>query len=577
MKRVRLWAVLLAALLLCAGYKDFFHPEGPTMPDSGRYTVTDEEAAEIFRESETIKEALKIEVTEIGLDFTEGELAAIEAKVDEALAAYAKLPEGARGAVAEEKAKLDAVKQKIGHVYSAQQFRDAHTAVLEKQADDVNTIEDVTALLPVLDEALKEYEALAEPVKELLKGHGTVLKNLKAKAEAITEENATEKDKEAAEAFRKDHAGILTKTLETVSLGDEAAADAALNAYAGLSETVKALLLLTGEHGKLTALKEKIEALKPVAVTITFESHEGSPVPDAITGNMGTKVNAPADPKRAGYTFLGWFDKESGGAKFAWPHTLAGDVIMHAYWQDDTLPPPPQYTITFDSHEGSPVEAITGAAGTAVKKPDNPTRNGYTFRGWFPTASGGTAYTWDHTLTANITMHAQWVRQYTITFDSHGGSPVPDAVTADEGTAVPKPADPKRADYDFAGWFSAASGGAPYSWPHTLTGDVTMHAQWMPEVSFGVTVKDQDGSILDLDGTITIYKDGNHGDINFTATVNGGYGDVQWYLNGGPLGGAGTSMTINAKDYKTGNYYLGISVSKGGVYYSTNIYFTVKD
>jgi hypothetical protein len=132
MKKVRLWAAVAAVMLLCAGCKDFFHPEGPTKPDPGRYTVTDEEAAEIFRESETIKESLEIEAAGIGLGFTKEKLAAIEEKVDKALAAYAKLPQGARGALAEEKAKLDGVKQKIGHVNSAQQFQGSHTAVLAK-------------------------------------------------------------------------------------------------------------------------------------------------------------------------------------------------------------------------------------------------------------------------------------------------------------------------------------------------------------------------------------------------------------------------------------------------------------
>jgi hypothetical protein len=102
-----------------------------------------------------------------------------------------------------------------------------------------------------------------------------------------------------------------------------------------------------------------------------------------------------------------------------------------------------------------------------------------------------------------------------------------------------------------------------------------MHAQWKPEVSFGVTVKDQDGDILNLGNTITISKGGGG---SFTATVSSWYEVVQWYLNGGPLGGSGKpmAMTINAEDYEEGSYYLVVSVKKGSAYYSTNIYFTVE-
>jgi uncharacterized repeat protein (TIGR02543 family) len=190
MKRVRVWAAVAAVMVLCAGCKDFFHPEGPTMPGLGRYPVTDEEAAEIFRENEAVKEVLEIKAEAIDLDAPEGELADFEAKVDEALAAYAKLPEGARGALAAEKAKLDAVKQKIGHVNSAQGFlKGSYAEVLDKQADDVTTIEEVMELLPVLEKALDEYEALDEPVKVVLKSkgkdHGAPLGSLKAKVDEI--------------------------------------------------------------------------------------------------------------------------------------------------------------------------------------------------------------------------------------------------------------------------------------------------------------------------------------------------------------------------------------------------------
>jgi hypothetical protein len=67
--------------------------------------------------------------------------------------------------------------------------------------------------------------------------------------------------------------------------------------------------------------------------------------------------------------------------------------------------------------------------------------------------------------------------RYTISFDSHGGSAV-EPVTADESTPVAKPADPERDGLTFQGWFDAEVKGSLYSWPHTLSASVTMHAQW---------------------------------------------------------------------------------------------------
>jgi uncharacterized repeat protein (TIGR02543 family) len=261
---------------------------------------------------------------------------------------------------------------------------------------------------------------------------------------------------------------------------------------------------------------------------------------------------------------------------------------MHAQWQDNSQPSPTRYTITFESHDGSTVQPITASTGTTVSKPADPIRAGYTFVGWFDAETGGVLYSWPHTLTATVTMHAQWqsnsqppVTRYTITFESHDGSAV-QSITANEGTAVSKPADPTRADYSFAGWFNAETGGVLYSWPHTLTANVTMHAQWRPATSVNISVWiNEDGNILSSGNDITISKSASGANaVAFSAEVSGVYSGVQWYLNEDPISGSqGTarSITINAADYENGSCYLGVSVSKDGVPYSTLIRFTVID
>ncbi|MDR0598074.1 MAG: InlB B-repeat-containing protein [Treponema sp.] len=145
---------------------------------------------------------------------------------------------------------------------------------------------------------------------------------------------------------------------------------------------------------------------------------------------------------------------------------------------------PEQFTITFNSQGGSAVAPVTADEGTRVSKPADPTKADYTFEGWHSAAEGGTLYTWPHTLNGNVTMYARWAaagpppaQQYTITFNSQGGSTV-NSITADEGTRVPKPADPTRTNYTFEGWYSATSGGTLYAWPYALNGNITMYARW---------------------------------------------------------------------------------------------------
>ena len=102
--------------------------------------------------------------------------------------------------------------------------------------------------------------------------------------------------------------------------------------------------------------------------TITFDTNGGSEIAP-ITQDYGTKITAPDNPTRKGYTFRGW-DKEI-------PKTMpAENITVKAQWEIN------QYTIAFDTNGGSEIAPITQDYGTEITAPDNPTRKGYTFKGW---------------------------------------------------------------------------------------------------------------------------------------------------------------------------------------------------
>ena len=102
--------------------------------------------------------------------------------------------------------------------------------------------------------------------------------------------------------------------------------------------------------------------------TIAFDTNGGSEI-TPITQDYGTEITAPDKPTRKGYTFKGW-DKEI-------PETMpAENITVKAQWEIN------QYTITFDTNGGSKIAPITQDYGTEITAPDNPTRKGYTFKGW---------------------------------------------------------------------------------------------------------------------------------------------------------------------------------------------------
>ena len=184
--------------------------------------------------------------------------------------------------------------------------------------------------------------------------------------------------------------------------------------------------------------------------TITFDTNGGSEIAP-ITQDYGTEIAAPDNPTRKGYTFKGW-DKEI-------PKTMPADnITVKAQWEIN------QYTIAFDTNGGSEIDSITQDYGTEITVPDNPTRKGYTFKGWDKEIP--------ETMPAeNITVKAQWeINQYTITFDTNGGSEIA-PITQDYGTEITAPDNPTRKGYTFKGWDKEI--------PETMPAEnITVKAQW---------------------------------------------------------------------------------------------------
>ena len=106
------------------------------------------------------------------------------------------------------------------------------------------------------------------------------------------------------------------------------------------------------------------------------------------------------------------------------------------------------YTVTFQSEGGSEVASQIRANAPAAR-PADPTKEGYTFIGWY---NGESEWDFETPVTADLTLTAKWqLNRYTITFDTAGGSEVP-SITQDYGTAITAPANPTKTGYTFAGW-----------------------------------------------------------------------------------------------------------------------------
>lgn len=138
-------------------------------------------------------------------------------------------------------------------------------------------------------------------------------------------------------------------------------------------------------------------------------------------------------------------------------------------------------TVTFlsDGESAAPPQI---RANTPADQPADPTKEGYTFIGWY---KGEEKWNFADAVTEAMTLTAKWqLNQYTITFDTAGGSEVP-SITQDYGTAITPPAAPTRTGYTFAGWDKTIPSTMP-------VGDMTITARWQVN-QYTITFKPENG------------------------------------------------------------------------------------
>ena len=273
-----------------------------------------------------------------------------------------------------------------------------------------------------------------------------------------------------------------------------------------------------GSNGKLYAPGASVPAdVTELAVQWTAPTYavtlntNGGTIADGkdVTGyTYGVGATLPTDVTRTGYTFKGWYDNENltGSPVTAIGGTEMGNKEYWAKWEIN------QYTITFDTNGGSEIAPITQDYGTQIAAPANPTRKGYTFKGWDKEIP--------KTMPAeNITVKAQWeINQYTITFDTNGGSEIA-PITQDYGTEITAPDNPTRKGYTFKGWDKEIPKTMPAEnititarWRDTEkpTGEIIIGTnkwnEFLNELTFGIFFKDtQEVTINAVDNSGVVF------------------------------------------------------------------------
>ena len=227
--------------------------------------------------------------------------------------------------------------------------------------------------------------------------------------------------------------------------------------------------------------------------TVTLNSNGGGTVtPSTVTVTYGEDCPAIPVLQWAGHIFYGWYDAQAGGKQYvnADGHSTARydkteNCTLYAIWSDA-----PDCTVTFDPNGGVLAGKTTSeqrSNDSVQYKPDDPTKEGHFFLGWYKDLACTQPWDFDDWVTGDMTLYAGWrILNYTIFFDSAGGSNI-GHITQNYGTAITAPADPTKTGYTFIGW----SPELPATMPAKV---MTVIAQWRIN-SYSVTLDPNGGRV----------------------------------------------------------------------------------
>ena len=217
---------------------------------------------------------------------------------------------------------------------------------------------------------------------------------------------------------------------------------------------------------------------------VYFDSHGGDAVAPILQVYLGAQITKPTDPTKSNAIFKGWFTDDT----YTTPWNFGQDYVektitLHAKWEELAVD---TYDVTFESNGGTAVAPQHDLeAGAQVVKPNDPTRSGYTFAGWYTSPTFETLWNFDaDTVQNSMTLYAKWnqnpiVNMYDVTFESNGGTAVAPQHNLEVGAKVVKPNDPTRSGYTFAGWYTSPTFETLWNFDtDTVQKSMTLYAKW---------------------------------------------------------------------------------------------------
>ncbi len=297
---------------------------------------------------------------------------------------------------------------------------------------------------------------------------------------------------------------------------------------------------------------------------VVFKNEDGSELQSEELEYGETPVYKGETPTKAAdaeytYTFAGWtpdIEEVSGDATYTATFT-ASPISTN------------KHTISFETNGGNDIQDVTVDDGDILTSPEDPTKRGYTFKGWYKDAELLNEYDFSLPVNESFTLYAMWKKKqntgtgggsgksirYTVIFEANGGSEVEEQQVV-KNSKVFKPADPEKENYIFDGWYTEKELENLYNFANPVSSSFTLYAKWRKtgvsdilnsSEHFAYVKGYQDNTvrpennITRAETTEIFYRLLNESTKNSNFTLENGFGDVDadaWY---------NTSVSVMAK------------------------------
>ncbi|MBO6145332.1 MAG: InlB B-repeat-containing protein [Bacilli bacterium] len=253
---------------------------------------------------------------------------------------------------------------------------------------------------------------------------------------------------------------------------------------------------------------------------VTYDSNGGTSV-EPVVKHQGETLGTLPEPTKEGFNLEGWYTEATGGTKVTSETVVTESVIYYAHWGTDA------YTISFNSMGGTSVASITKQYNEEIGELPEPTKEGYTFQGWYTSDQYDTQVTSETLVTKSTTYYARWqANSLTITFDTQVDDNV-FLVSKEAGETLGELPVAEREGYSLEGWFTDTTYTTEVTSETVVVRDTTFYAKWGAE-KFTVTFDANGGTGGQTDSVQVSYNSPMPA-ISTTAPTRENYYFIGWY------------------------------------------------